>query len=142
MMMQLKAEAQLHIQRPIAEVYEAIVNPVHMTQYFIGKSSGKMETNAKLIWEFSDFPGEFPVEILEIIPFEKIVFSWDPETTVTILLSEKTPTNTHVQITEGNKTLTEENIQWLVGNTFGWGNFLDCLKAYLEYGIQLRKGAF
>lgn len=24
----------------------------------------------------------------------------------------------------------------------GWANFLACLKAYLEYGINLRKGAF
>lgn len=27
-------------------------------------------------------------------------------------------------------------------NTEGWANFLACLKAYLEYGINLRKGAF
>ena len=29
-----------------------------------------------------------------------------------------------------------------LGNTEGWANFLACMKAYLEYGIQLRKGAF
>lgn len=29
-----------------------------------------------------------------------------------------------------------------MGNTDGWANFLACLKAYLEYGINLRKGAF
>lgn len=27
-------------------------------------------------------------------------------------------------------------------NTEGWANFLACLKAYLDYGINLRKGAF
>jgi hypothetical protein len=30
----------------------------------------------------------------------------------------------------------------VIGNTEGWANFLACMKAYLEYGIQLRKGAF
>ena len=30
----------------------------------------------------------------------------------------------------------------LMGQTEGWANFLACLKAYLEYGINLRKGAF
>lgn len=33
-------------------------------------------------------------------------------------------------------------IKWLSGNSFGWSNFLACLKAYLEYNINLRKGAF
>ncbi len=28
----------------------------------------------------------------------------------------------------------------LIENSGGWSNFLACLKAYLEYGIQLRKG--
>ena len=36
----------------------------------------------------------------------------------------------------------EAGIKWLKGNTEGWANFLACLKAYLEYGINLRKGAF
>jgi hypothetical protein len=33
-------------------------------------------------------------------------------------------------------------LKWLKGNTEGWANFLACLKAYLEYGINLRKGCF
>jgi hypothetical protein len=33
-------------------------------------------------------------------------------------------------------------IKWLQGNRGGWANFLACLKAWMEYGINLRKGAF
>jgi len=36
----------------------------------------------------------------------------------------------------------EAGIKWLKSNTEGWANFLACLKAFLEYGINLRKGAF
>ena len=36
----------------------------------------------------------------------------------------------------------EAGLKWLSGNSFGWSNFLSCLKAYLEYNINLRKGAF
>ena len=35
-----------------------------------------------------------------------------------------------------------EGIEWLGRNTEGWANFLACIKAYLEYGINLREGAF
>ena len=36
----------------------------------------------------------------------------------------------------------EEGIKQAIGQTEGWANFLASLKAYLEYGINLRKGAF
>jgi hypothetical protein len=41
----------------------------------------------------------------------------------------------------GNE-LNEDNLNWALENSEGWANFLACMKAYLEYGIQLRKGAF
>lgn len=46
-------------------------------------------------------------------------------------------------ISKGSGRMEEEKmIKWLGQNTEGWANFLACLKAYLEYGINLRKGAF
>ncbi len=49
---------------------------------------------------------------------------------------------TLVEVTEKGMDNTEAGIKWLKSNTGGWANFLACLKAYLEYGINLRKGAF
>jgi len=49
---------------------------------------------------------------------------------------------TIVTVTEKSRENNEAGINWLKGNTEGWANFLACLKAYLEYGINLRKGAF
>jgi hypothetical protein len=49
---------------------------------------------------------------------------------------------TFVTITEGTKDNTDAGINWLRRNTEGWANFLACLKAWLEYGINLIKGAF
>jgi hypothetical protein len=50
--------------------------------------------------------------------------------------------STVVTITEKSRNNDEAGIKWLTGNTAGWANFLACLKAFLEYGINLRKGAF
>jgi len=47
-----------------------------------------------------------------------------------------------VTVTEKSRDNNEAGIRWLKSNTEGWANFLACLKAYLEYGINLRKGAF
>jgi len=140
--MKLTAKATLQIQKPIQEVFEAIVNPDKMTKYFISESTGRMETGKKLTWEFGDFPGKFPVSVTETQPDRFIAFVWDEETVVRITLEEQPDKSTVVKVTEGEKELNEKNLTWLTDNTFGWGNFLDCMKAYLEYGIQLRKGAF
>jgi uncharacterized protein YndB with AHSA1/START domain len=140
--MKLTAQATLQIQKPISEVFEAIVNPVHLTQYFISESSGRMEAGKELAWEFGDFPGKFPVKVTEVQANKAISFVWDEETLVNITLEAQPDNSTVVKVTEGEKDLNEENLKWLIGNTFGWGNFLDCMKAYLEYGINLRKGAF
>lgn len=61
---------------------------------------------------------------------------------VTISLTPVNDTTTFVQVTEGNEELSDEGLQWLKSNTEGWANFLACLKAWLEYGINLRRGAF
>lgn len=140
--MKLSAQAALQIQKPIQQVFDAIVSDEHITQYFISKSSGKIEAGKTLTWEFGEFPGAFPIKVLKIQENQSISFVWDEETTVHISLEKQADNSTVVKIKEGEKDLSEQNLQWLTDNTFGWGNFLDCLKAYLEYGIQLRKGAF
>jgi hypothetical protein len=57
-------------------------------------------------------------------------------------LTLKANNSTLVSITEKSRENDEAGIKWLIGNTEGWANFLACLKAWLEYGINLRKGAF
>ncbi len=87
-----------------------------------------------------------PVNVLKLVPNEFISFEWkgakDKKLLVEIGLTEVSKTSTLVKITEGKMEADEMGIQWFGGNTEGWANFLACLKAYLEYGINLRKGAF
>jgi len=61
---------------------------------------------------------------------------------VEMTLSGRLDNSTLVTITEKSRKPDESGIRWLQGNTEGWANFLACLKAWLEYGINLRKGAF
>lgn len=140
--MKLTAKASLQIQKPVEEVFEAVVDPQKITGYFIAESTGRMETGKELQWEFGDFPGKFPVQVREVRTNQRVTFVWDEDTVVNISFEGQRDGSTVVHVTEGEKELSEENLEWVVGNTFGWGNFLDCLKAYLEYGINLRKGAF
>lgn len=142
----LEVKAALQIQKTAHEVFDAIVNPAKMSNYFISKSSGRMEEDQTIIWRFPEFDSDIPVRIGKMKQDEYISFNWDSgngsELFVEITLTSQTNSSTVVRITEKNTGNEKADIAWLVGNTEGWANFLACLKAYLEYGINLRKGAF
>lgn len=140
--MKLTARATLQIQKQHEEVFEAIVNPNHMTQYFISESSGRIETGKDIVWKFPEFDDKYPVTQVNVSSHDSVSFVWDQETVVHISLEAQADNSTVVRITEGEKVLNDENLKWTIGNTEGWANFLACLKAYLEYGVQLRTGAF
>ena len=113
-----------------------------MTNYFISASTGRMEEGKELLWQFPEFPGEFTVNVIETLSPTSIRFTWDTGSTVSISLEPVSDNSTVVRIVEGKKEYTPENLAWAIGNTEGWANFLACLKAWLEYGINLRKNAF
>jgi len=140
--MKLVAKASIQIQKPIEEVFEGIVNPEKMTNYFISESTGKMETGKELTWKFPEFDQRFPIKNITTKINSSVSFVWDPATIVTIALEAQPDKSTVVKVTEDGKEFNEENLKWAIGNTEGWANFLACMKAYLEYGIHLRKGAF
>jgi|SRR5690554_945498 len=140
--MRLESNAVLQIQKPVEEVFEGIVNPKKMTKYFISESSGRLETGKDVIWKFPEFDEQFLIKETEIEKNRSISFVWDPETVVKITLEQLPDKSTIVRVNENGKELNEDNLKWALENSGGWANFLACMKAYLEYGIQLRKGAF
>lgn len=142
----LEIRTAIQILKPADEVFEAIVDPGKMSNYFISKSSGRMEESRQLKWQFPEFDMQFPVKVGKIEKDKYISYYWnsedDIELLVEITLTPKENSATLVTVTEKSRENNEAGIKWLQGNTAGWANFLACLKAYLEYGINLRKGAF
>ena len=141
----LEIKTALQILKPANEVFEAIVDPIKMSNYFISKSSGRMEEGKQINWQFPEFDLEFPVRVGKIESNKYISFYWDVdgiELLVEMTLTSRDENKTVVTITEKSRSNDEAGIKWLKGNTAGWANFLACLKAFLEYGINLRKGAF
>ncbi len=141
----LEIKTALQVLKPVNEVFEAIVDPVKMSNYFISKSSGRMEESRQIIWQFPEFDMQVPVRVGKIVKDKYISYYWDSdgaELLVEINLAPRGAGSTLVTVTEKSMNNDEAGIKWLKGNTEGWANFLACLKAYLEYGINLRKGAF
>jgi len=141
----LEIKVAIQIQKPANMVFEAIVDPVKMSNYFISKGSGRIEEGKEVMWRFPEFVLEFPVRGGRIEKNKFISFFWDidgREMLVEISITGKPDKSSVVTITEKSMPLDEKGIKWLQGNSEGWANFLASLKAFLEYGINLRKGAF
>ncbi len=142
----LEIKAAIQIQKPVTDVFQAIVDPEKMCNYFIGKSTGQLVEGTSVTWEFPEFEGEVLIEVAKVIPGELVSFNWEgakgKKLLVKISLRELEDRSTVVSVTEGKMEADKAGIEWYGGNTEGWANFLACMKAYLEYGINLRKGAF
>ena len=141
----LFAKVSIQILKPIEDVFEAIVDPNKISKYFLENSTARLETDITAEWKLPEFEEIFPVVGKTIQPFEYISFDWStgaPDMLVEIFLEKTSPTTTVIRIKEGKFNDDEEGIKQTLGQTEGWANFLACLKASLEYGINLRKGAF
>jgi uncharacterized protein YndB with AHSA1/START domain len=141
----LEIKAALQISKPANEVFSAIIDPEKMSNYFISQGSAKMKQGKQILWRFPEFDLEFPIRVDKIEQDKYISFYWEMDgidLLVEIFLTPRAGDATLVTVTEKSRNNDEAGIKWLMGNTEGWANFLACLKAYLEYGINLRKGAF
>lgn len=141
----LEIETAIGILKAPHEVFEAIVDPAKMSNYFISRGSGRLEEGKVIMWRFPEFDFEFPVRVDRIEKDSFVSFWWESDgidMLVEMTLTPRGTGSTVVRIAEKSRELDEAGLKWLQGNTQGWANFLACLKAYLEYGINLRKGAF
>lgn len=141
----LKVNLQMGILKPVHEVFEAIVDPEKMIKYFTSKSTGRIECGKTLKWEWKDFDAEHEIKVIKVEKNKLVSFKWDGsgiECTVIISLESKEANNTLVKITEEEWTPDFEGAKSCMGQVEGWTHFLCCLKAYLEYGVNLRVGAF
>ena len=141
----LEIKVAIQILKPAHEVFEAIVDPKKMSRYFISESSGRMEEGKEIRWRFPEFDAEFTIRVGKMEKNKYISYHWDvdgKDLLVEMTLTPRDGDATVVTVTEKSMDNDEAGIKWLMGNTEGWANFLACLKAYLEYGINLRKEAF
>jgi uncharacterized protein YndB with AHSA1/START domain len=140
----------IHVSKPVHDVFEAVADPRQLSSYFTtGGASGRMETGATVMWDFHDFPGAFPVDVIEAVPGERIAFDWGEDvpdekwrTRVTIRFSAVDADRTRVEIEEAGWDDSEAGRKASYGNCMGWSQMLCALKAWVEYGINLREGAY
>lgn len=153
--MDIKFEVSGRINRSVEEVFEAVANPKKLSGYFTtGGAKGRIETGATVYWDFHDFPGAFPVKVVNVVENERIVLEWeaadgqnDPAgsyDTIVTMRFEPLDENqrTLVSISETGFRNTDAGRTGSYNNCQGWSQMLCAMKAYIEHGINLREGMY
>jgi uncharacterized protein YndB with AHSA1/START domain len=140
----IEVNVRERIVKPVDDVFDAVVEPKRMSNYFISNASGPMTSGTRVDWEFADVGAKVSVDVVEVEQNRKIVFKSDPTdgegTTTTIGFAPDGEGATVVTINEASFAMDPDGVQRAMGQTGGWTYFLACLKAYVTHGINLRVG--
>lgn len=135
------AEAGMLIRKPVAEVFNAFVNPEVTTNFWFTKSTGKLEEGEEVIWTWEMYDLHVPVKVAQIVPNELIEVEWgnyNEMTRVVFTFKKIAENETFVQVVndlfKGN---AEELKSQIRDSTGGFNLVMAGCKAWLEFGIHL-----
>ncbi len=129
------------IRRPVADVFEAFVNPDVTTKFWFTKSSGRLEAGKQIQWTWEMYGISIPVNVKTVDPNKRIVIEWPGQsssTTVEFVFASQRGGTTFVSITHAGFTGDgDELVKQVADSTQGFSLVLAGLKALLEHHVRL-----
>ncbi len=135
------AKTEMLIRRPVAEVFEAFVDPAITSKFWFSKGSDRLEAGKKVRWEWEMFGFSEQVSVKALEPNRRILIEWPGHgttNTVEWLFTPRPDDTTLVAITEsGFAENDDELVKKVADSTGGFNLVLAGLKAYLEHDVLL-----
>jgi uncharacterized protein YndB with AHSA1/START domain len=135
------AKTGMLIRRPVAEVFEAFIDPAITSRFWFTKSSGRLEPGKHIQWDWEMYHVSIQVRVKEIERDKRILIEWSddgPATTVEWIFTALADNTTFVSITNsGFVGDGDELAKQAIDSTEGFTFVLCGLKALLEYNIIL-----
>jgi uncharacterized protein YndB with AHSA1/START domain len=135
------ANAAMLIRKPVAEVFEAFVNPDITSKFWFTKGSDRLEAGKQVTWDWEMYGFSIEVDVKAIEQNARILIEWPGQrgpTTVEWIFTPRPDGTTSVDVTnrgfQGNE---DQMIQEALDSTGGFTWVLAGAKAFLEHGIQL-----
>jgi uncharacterized protein YndB with AHSA1/START domain len=135
------SKTSMMIRKPVAQVFEAFVDPGVTTKFWFTKSSGRLDEHDHVRWDWEMYDVHSDVEVLEIVPNERIVITWSGykgRERVEWSFTDRGDGTTYVTIEDSGFTGEPDEItDQAVNATEGFAYTLAGAKAWLEHGLQL-----
>ncbi len=135
------AKAEMLIRKPVAEVFEAFVNPAVTTKFWFTKSSGRLEAGKQVRWDWEMYGHSEKITVKALEENKRILIEWSSggtPTTVEWVFTPRADNTTFVSITNtGFSGDGDEIVKQALDSTEGFTLVLAGLKALLEHNVIL-----
>ena len=135
------AKTGMLIRRPVADVFEAFINPDITTKFWFTKSSGRLEVGKQVQWDWEMYGISIPVTAKVIEANKRIVIEWPgygSPTTVEWIFAPQEYGTTFVSIKNAGFTGDGDAlVKQATDSTQGFSMVLAGLKALLEHNVRL-----
>lgn len=135
------AKAQMLIRKPVAQVFEAMVDPAVTSRFWFSKGSGRLEAGKQVRWDWEMYGVFAQVEVKAIEKNQRILIEWngpDHPSSVEWTFEPKGDDRTFVCVKNwGFRGDADKAVAQAIDSTGGFSFLLAGLKAFLEHGIEL-----
>jgi uncharacterized protein YndB with AHSA1/START domain len=134
------AKAQILIRKPVAQVFEALIDPAITSHFWFSKGNGRLETGKRVRWDWEMYGQHTEVDVKSIEKNKRILIEWNgPEnpSSVEWTFEDKGDNTTFVIVKnwdfggDTNKVVAEA-----IDSTGGFTFLLAAMKVFLEHGIE------
>ncbi len=134
------AKAQILVRKPVAQVFEALVDPAITSHFWFSRGSGRLETGKRVRWDWEMYGQQTEVDVKSIEKNKRILIEWNgPEnpSSVEWTFEGKGDNTTFVIVKnwgfggDSNKVVAEA-----IDSTSGFTFLLAAMKVFLEHGIE------
>lgn len=134
-------QAQMLIRKPVAQVFEALVDPAITSRFWFSRGSGRLEAGQRVRWDWEMYGVSAEVDVKAIEKDRRILIEWggpgDP-TSVEWTFEPRGDGRTLVTVKNwGFGGDPEKKVAAAMDSTGGFSFLLADLKAFLEHGIEL-----
>jgi len=137
----VKSKAEMLIRKPVAQVFEAFINPAVTNQFWFTRSSGRLEVGKQILWDWEMYSVSAQVDVKAIEENKRILVEWPGYgglTTVEWIFTPQADNTTFVSITEtGFSGNSDQIAEQAIASTEAFTLVLAGLKALLEHNIRL-----
>ena len=136
------AKIELLIRRPVAQVFDAFVNPDVITKFWFNRTSGPLVADKSVTWYWDLYEASTKVRVLALEQDRRIYVEWDIDSDspsrVEWTFEDRADDGTYVSVVNsGFDRDADDVIDQIVDSTGGFALVLAAAKVYLEHGISL-----
>jgi uncharacterized protein YndB with AHSA1/START domain len=135
------AKAEMLIRKPVAEVFEAFIDPAITSKFWFTRGSGRLEPGKHVQWDWEMYNASAQVEVKAIEPNKRILVEWSgygAPTTIEWRFTARPDNTTFVSVTNaGFSGDGDAVVSQAVDSTEGFTFMLAGLKALLEHNVIL-----